>query len=268
MRVKRGPCDNKATRQQNNSLSFLCCIYILSPPDTMRPPRIPLRPTPTAQAGSWKIRYVNPARSHSSSSRTIPRSRLRRLAPLVIFAGLTMSLIPSAHADSPPNPSSTQPSSIQSASTLTLLRSYFVYTLCSLPPLIDNAPSILHVFTHSPIPGLKSITEAVVRRTFFAQFVPGETVRECKATMEGLRKREVGSVLNYSAEAEAEEGDEVEQQRKVEEGRLREVERALDEAGEFERDVERSGGGRGSTAFALKVVGSASIRDLYCLGYS
>jgi len=130
-----------------------------------------------------------------------------------------------------------------------------VYTLCSLPPIIDNAPSILHAFTHTPIPGLKMVTESIVRHTFFAQFVPGESVRECRTTMVELRKREVGSVLNYSAEAEVEEGDEGEQ-RKVEGERLREVERALDEAGQFERDVERMGGKRGSTAFALKVVSS------------
>ena len=70
-----------------------------------------------------------------------------------------------------------------------------------------------------------------------------------------LRKREVGSVLNYSAEAEAEvaEGSEADQ-KKLEGERLREVMKALDEAGECEKGFDAMGGQRGSTAFALKVV--------------
>lgn len=227
----------------------------------MYPPRIPAIPLRMKSAsihpqGPRLYRLLHPTRSSSSTSRH-PRPRLRRLVPLVLLASFTLSFIPSTYAESS-DPSSPLLNSVQSAPTLTLLRSYFVYTLCSLPALIDNAPSLLHTFTHSPIPGLKGFTEAIVRRTFFAQFVPGESVRECRETMTELRKREVGSVLNYSAEAEVEGGDEKEQ-RKVEAERLREVERALDEAGEFERDVAKMGGGRGSTAFALKVVSCLSI---------
>lgn len=58
-------------------------------------------------------------------------------------------------------------------------------------------------------------------------------------------------MLNYSAEAELEGEFDSE---KLERARLEEVERALDEAGRFERDVEGSGGMPGSTAFALKIV--------------
>lgn len=142
--------------------------------------------------------------------------------------------------------------SLSTATTLALLRSYLVYTACSIPPLIDHAPALLHAFTHSPVPGLKAITEAIVRRTFFAQFVPGETVEECIPTMRDLRGRGVGSVLNYSAEAECEEGD-VAGVKEMQERRLREVYKALEGLGQFEKTaaVEH----RGTASFALKITG-------------
>lgn len=145
---------------------------------------------------------------------------------------------------------------IQSISTSVLVRTYLVYTLCSIPLLIDYAPSLLHTFTHSPIPGVKQITEAIVRRTFFAQFVPGETVEECLPTMKDLRKVGIGAVLNYSAEVSL-DGDEKltdEKRRAFEDKRLKEVEKALVESGRFETQIGQQGLRQGSTSFALKVV--------------
>lgn len=48
-----------------------------------------------------------------------------------------------------------------------LLRTYVVYSLCSVPALVDWSPSILSVL--SAVPGLKQISEAFVRVTFFSQ---------------------------------------------------------------------------------------------------
>ncbi len=48
-----------------------------------------------------------------------------------------------------------------------LVRTYIVYSLCSVPFLVDWSPTILS--TLMAIPGLKQITEAVVRVTFFDQ---------------------------------------------------------------------------------------------------
>lgn len=48
-----------------------------------------------------------------------------------------------------------------------LVRSYIVYTACSLPGLVDWSPTILATFMS--VPGLKQITEAIVRITFFDQ---------------------------------------------------------------------------------------------------
>jgi hypothetical protein len=63
------------------------------------------------------------------------------------------------YADSNVPPSSTTLSS--------LARSYLVYSLCSIPPLVNYSPTILS--TCGSIPGLREVSEAVVRRTFFAQ---------------------------------------------------------------------------------------------------
>lgn len=48
-----------------------------------------------------------------------------------------------------------------------LLRSYMVYSMCSMPLLIDWSPAILS--TLSSIPGVRQVTEFVVRHTFFSQ---------------------------------------------------------------------------------------------------
>lgn len=51
-----------------------------------------------------------------------------------------------------------------------LIRAYVVYTLCSIPALVDASPALLkHTFA---IPGLRWIAEKVVRGTFFAQVSP------------------------------------------------------------------------------------------------
>ena len=48
-----------------------------------------------------------------------------------------------------------------------LLRAYGVYTVCSFPTLVDASPALLS--TLGSIPGVSSLTNAVVRNTFYAQ---------------------------------------------------------------------------------------------------
>jgi hypothetical protein len=74
--------------------------------------------------------------------------------------------------------------------------------------------------------------------------------------MRDLRKVGIGSVLNYSAElgGDGDQGVTEDKKRLFEEKRLKEVERALVEAGRFETQIGEQGLKRGSTSFALKVV--------------
>lgn len=56
---------------------------------------------------------------------------------------------------------------IKESSLGSLVRAYTVYTMCSVPALVDASPRLLAFLTS--IPGLKQITEAFVRITFFDQ---------------------------------------------------------------------------------------------------
>ncbi|THH14255.1 hypothetical protein EW146_g6052 [Bondarzewia mesenterica] len=75
--------------------------------------------------------------------------------------------------------------------------------MCSFPTLVDRSPSILTFLTS--VPGLKQITEAFVRRTFFAQsvqFIGGDTAHECVPLLESLRAENKGTLFAYSIEVD------------------------------------------------------------------
>ncbi|OCF34036.1 hypothetical protein I316_04382 [Kwoniella heveanensis BCC8398] len=148
--------------------------------------------------------------------------------------------------------SPTESSSLAQTSTLTLLRSYLVWATLSFPTLVDASPGVLNFLLNTRIPLLPTLTEFVVRATFFPQFIPGETALECLPALEELRRRNVGSALNYSAEADAVEEVDV---RDVEQLRFREIQRAIDVQGDFEKRMQAEGWAAGSSAFAVKVSG-------------
>ncbi|KAJ7223277.1 FAD-linked oxidoreductase [Mycena pura] len=81
-----------------------------------------------------------------------------------------------------------------------LVRTYVVYSLCSIPALVDNAPWLLETF--SRIPGLKRITEALVRATFFDQFVGGDSAAETLPLLKVLRTANTGALFAYSVEVD------------------------------------------------------------------
>lgn len=58
-------------------------------------------------------------------------------------------------------------SGIRSVPLTSLLRSYFVFSVCSVPAFVDWSPHIISFMTS--VPGLKQLAEALVRRSFFAQ---------------------------------------------------------------------------------------------------
>ena len=76
----------------------------------------------------------------------------------------TALLLSPIHADAEPQHGEHEraPTPISS-----LVRSYVVYTMCAIPALVDYSPTILS--TMLAIPGVKQLTEAFVRVTFFNQ---------------------------------------------------------------------------------------------------
>ncbi|EIN13286.1 FAD-linked oxidoreductase [Punctularia strigosozonata HHB-11173 SS5] len=86
------------------------------------------------------------------------------------------------------------------ASLGSLIRTYVVYAACSFPTLVDAAPTVLN--TLLSIPGVKHITEAVVRATFFSQFVGADTAQECIPLLKELRAENKGCLFAYSVEVD------------------------------------------------------------------
>jgi proline dehydrogenase len=56
---------------------------------------------------------------------------------------------------------------IRSVQLTSLLRSYFVFSVCSVPRFVDWSPHIISFM--SSVPGLKQLVGVLVRRSFFAQ---------------------------------------------------------------------------------------------------
>lgn len=104
--------------------------------------------------------FSNPAFRSAHTSPGLPtRGRLLGLGLGAGALGLsTLGL--TAYADS-------GETSAPNTSLGSLARSYLVYSLCSVSPLVNHSPAILS--TCASIPGLRELSEAVVRRTFFAQ---------------------------------------------------------------------------------------------------
>ncbi|PCH33066.1 FAD-linked oxidoreductase [Wolfiporia cocos MD-104 SS10] len=150
---------------------------------------------------------LHAARTIASYSR--PAVRSSRLLRLGFAAGavLTTSLLlghvsgtvyADAEAEERKGPSERSPTPLS-----TLIRSYIVYSACSVPALVDLSPTTLSVLF--AIPGIKQVTEAIVRVTFFNQFVGGDTAEDAIPLVEQLRAENKGCLFAYSVEVDEEE---------------------------------------------------------------
>ena len=83
----------------------------------------------------------------------------------------------------------------------TLLRSLLVFRLCRVPLIVKNARPLLAGLQRLPLLG-PPLAHALIRRTFFAQFVGGESEAELAPLVAALAREGVGSILDYAAEAD------------------------------------------------------------------
>ncbi|KAJ2548468.1 proline dehydrogenase, partial [Coemansia sp. RSA 1933] len=90
-------------------------------------------------------------------------------------------------------------------SMLKLISLWFVYRACGNTGLVRMAPGILKALERVH---LSWLSNAVIRRTFFAWFCAGEKEREIVQTMRQLKESGIGSILDYSAEADISEDSE------------------------------------------------------------
>ncbi|OBZ78571.1 Proline dehydrogenase 1, mitochondrial [Grifola frondosa] len=154
-----------------------------------------------------------PVRTLASSARSSPHSAIfnaHRLTRIGFVSGAVFvsSLFygntqPTVHADAEPAKESDNVYERPRTPLSTLVRTYIVYGMCSIPPLIDYSSAILA--TLLSIPGIKQITEVVVRVTFFNQFVGGETAEEVIPLLEQMRSDNKGCLFAYSVEVDEEE---------------------------------------------------------------
>lgn len=87
-------------------------------------------------------------------------------------------------------------------SNIEIIRAYAVFSTCLIPPLVNNATSLLS-FSNKVFG--KSITNFVMKLTFFGHFCGGEDEEKISPTVERLQQSGIGSILDYAAEADIEE---------------------------------------------------------------
>ncbi|KAJ8088823.1 hypothetical protein PM082_014069 [Marasmius tenuissimus] len=128
-----------------------------------------------------------------------------------------------------------------SDSLSTLVRTYVVYSMCSVPALVDSAPTLLQVFSSMPLIG--TIAEALVRITFFDQFVGGDTALETVPLLHTLRASNKGALFAYSIEVDESEATAHSSKKKLTEPIhkriVNEMIRCIDVAANFEDEVLR-----------------------------
>ncbi|KAL3474885.1 FAD-linked oxidoreductase-like protein [Aspergillus californicus] len=81
-----------------------------------------------------------------------------------------------------------------------LFSGWIAFAFCSSPLWVDMSESLYTILSKIPI--LSSLTNTIVMRTFFNQFLGGESTAECIPKIEALRKEEIGTLLGYNIEAE------------------------------------------------------------------
>lgn len=125
-------------------------------------------PKRTTQSSHW-TRYLSSQGSHPHGQHRPSFSRLGRVglasggvAASSLFYALHQGPV---HADA--DAGEERQVQRQSSSLSSLIRSYVVYTACSIPALVDWSPQILSALMSVPV--VSHVTELVVRKTFFDQ---------------------------------------------------------------------------------------------------
>jgi len=168
-----------------------------------------------------KLRYpANSSRAYSQHVKNVStslgrRRTVARTALLGITAASTVLVASTIYADSDDG-GHMAPNSLGS-----LVRAYTVYSMCSVPALVDASPKILSVL--SSVPGVRQITEAFVRVTFFdqvclillcfngtrthssSQFVGADSAEEAIPLLKSLRAANRGVLFAYSVEVDENE---------------------------------------------------------------
>ncbi|KAF8168453.1 FAD-linked oxidoreductase-like protein [Crassisporium funariophilum] len=145
---------------------------------------------------SFRTQYNLQFRSRSISNAAFLTRRTAARATGGVLAASSLLLASTVYADSD--------SEAKKLSSLgSYVRAYTVYSMCAVPALVDASPRILSVLT--AVPGLKQLTEAFVRVTFFDQFVGADSAAEALPLLQSLRSENKGVLFAYSVEVDENE---------------------------------------------------------------
>lgn len=82
-----------------------------------------------------------------------------------------------------------------------LLRAYAVFTVCGIDWVVENADKLVNL--SNSVLG-ESLTNTLVKKTFFAHFCAGEDETSIEPTVTNIKRFGVGGILDYAAEADLE----------------------------------------------------------------
>lgn len=105
---------------------------------------------------------VGGIRTHHTAFPTLTARRLTLFATTTLLIGL-----PTAAFYLDGDGDHDTPEVREQPSILSLLRSYAVFTICSVPPVVDHAPDIISALL--AVPGIKQLAELGIKYTFFDQ---------------------------------------------------------------------------------------------------
>lgn len=81
-----------------------------------------------------------------------------------------------------------------------LLTNYAVFTLCSFSSLAKVGPSLIEWSSNTQLPLVWTVTEYIIRRTFFRQFISDDTAEGSLPLLSSLSRDNLGAMLNFSVE--------------------------------------------------------------------
>lgn len=141
----------------------------------------------------------------TSALQRLQHSRLRA-ARLVCLqsAAASSSTTTTATKTTPVIDFSDSRSSFKNKTFSELMRGQMVFTTCQIRPLVNNAERLIKL--SYKVLGL-SLTNSLLKMTFFGHFCAGEDEESIRPTVKRLEQGGVGSILDYAAEADIEQDE-------------------------------------------------------------
>ena len=93
-----------------------------------------------------------------------------------------------------------RPDPLRLLSTPAVARGALVYSALSIPGFTEASPHLLRLA--NSIPGIKQLSHAFIRETFFKHFVGGDHLDDTIPLIQDLRRQGLGTLLGYSVEME------------------------------------------------------------------